>query len=89
MSDDVDDDADEEVSDEITLRHERRWIPVSERLPDEGEPVLWYDRGDTFCHCVVGKRDCDSIEWADLTTSIDKNVTHWQPLPQPPEVSDD
>jgi len=63
------------------------WIPVGERLPEEGEPVLWHHPADTFCHAVVGKRDGDSIDWgSDLNMDIARNVTHWMPLPEPPEV---
>jgi len=64
------------------------WIPVSERLPDEGEPVLWYGPADKFCPFVVGKRDGESIDWGgDLTTSIAGGITHWLPLPSPPEAT--
>ena len=57
-----------------------RWIPVSERLPEEGKLVIvdggvaireygkWYSQtGDD-----TGRR----IEWP---------VTHWRPLPAPPK----
>jgi hypothetical protein len=64
-----------------------RWISVEERLPNEGEPVLWHGPADTFCHAVVGKRDGDSIDWgSDLNMDIARSVTHWMPLPEPPEV---
>ena len=79
-----------DAADEIErLREERRWIPVAERLPDEGEMVLWHGPADTFCPFVVGNRDGESIDWGgDLTTSIAKSrVTHWQPLPSPPETT--
>lgn len=70
------------------LREERRWIPVAERLPDEGEPVLWHGPGDTFCRAVVGKVDGRSIDWgSDLNMDIAMNYTHWQPLTPPPEAT--
>ena len=77
------------AADEIErLREERRWIPVSERLPDEDEPVLWHGPGDTFCRAVVGKVDGHSIDWgSDLNMDIARNFTHWQPLPPPPEAT--
>jgi len=77
------------AADEIErLREERRWIPVAERLPDEGEMVLWHGPGDTFCHAVVGKCDGRSIDWgSDLNMDIAMDFTHWQPLPPPPEAT--
>ena len=66
----------------------RRWIPVAERLPDEGEPVLWHNPADAFCHAVVGRRDGDDIDWGgDLTINLARSVTHWLPIPSPPEGS--
>ena len=66
----------------------RRWIPVAERLPNEGEPVLWHDCADTFAHAVVGKRDGESVNWGgDMNTDIARSVTHWLPLPSPPDGS--
>ena len=77
------------AADEIErLREERRWIPVAERLPEEGEPVLWHNPADAFCHAVVGRRDGDDIDWGgDLTINLARSVTHWQPLPPPPEAT--
>jgi len=71
---------------EITrLREERRWIPVTERMPEADSTVLvswrygegpeqvaaqaWYDRHGRFTTAGV-------VEFP--------NVTHWQPLPAPP-----
>lgn len=50
-----------------------RWIPVEERLPEEGEVVLLYYGGDTD-PIAVGK-------YLGLG-----GVTHWMPLAEPPEV---
>ena len=73
---------------------ERRWIPVEERLPENGVPVLinyignndgkyhpdgtaaWTDHG---CFWWDGSlKDCD--------TEVAVPITHWMPLPEPPEV---
>lgn len=72
---------------------ERRWIPVEERLPENGVPVLinyiasdggkyhpdgtavWTDYG---CFWWEGSlEDCD--------TEVAVPITHWMPLPEPPE----
>ena len=71
-----------------------RWIQVEERLPENGVPVLinyigsndgkyhpdgtavWTDHG---CFWWEGSlEDCD--------TEVAVPITHWMPLPEPPEV---
>ena len=65
------------------LEAERRWIPVGERLPEPYEKV------------IALAKDCMNVDWVlpeDLR-EVGKgafarlyNVTHWMPLPEPPEV---
>ncbi len=62
------------------LQNERRWIPVSERLPDIGVEVLVFDeRGDIMIDELC--RWQSELIWAD----DDDGVTHWMPRPLPPE----
>ena len=78
-----------------------QWIRVEERLPerngeyivtacDEGEPydeIIW---NDTVVVCAEYYKGCWT--WEDNSTeySLDGIVTHWMPLPEPPEeVRDD
>lgn len=49
-----------------------RWIPCSERLPEVIEQVLCYA---PYYHSI-------EVRWAD---QFGEAVTHWQPLPTPPE----
>lgn len=65
-------------------QEQRRWIPVTERLPDSdgfyivvmngdiwGEPDVW---SSTACGFYNGKWDED-----------DATISHWMPLPEPPK----
>ena len=73
---------------DIAIEHLRsvpRWIPCSERLPEIGARAL-------ICAvdgCRTTARYCADGEW-HLTTGgflHDGNVvTHWMPLPEPPEM---
>lgn len=71
-----------------------RWIPVTERLPEDEEMVLCFTPVDGFM--FVGFHI--SYKWGSSTVSkwriitamrstkdITKKVTHWMPLPEPPK----
>lgn len=76
------------------LNAERRWIPVSERLPEYGEPSLtiYHTKNATSqitIRCLVEDRD-DKLRviWYDIENGLwvnGNNITHWMPLPPPPE----
>ncbi len=59
------------------LEAERRWIPVSERLPEERQNVLALDRTGTAYHWEYSR---------SLSNIFVGYYTHWMPLPNPPEV---
>lgn len=73
------------------------WIPVSERLPDKQD----FRPRDPTDPTTLGKRVkvlaatskgrvyetmYTELGWANLA-SRDENVTHWQPLPEPPMLA--
>ena len=63
--------------------HGRRWIPVGERLPEDGVAVLWFNKSWIW-QLVVAKRDGESLDWGgDLSVTL-HGFTHWMPLPEPP-----
>ena len=75
------------------LEAERRWIPVSERLPEEFTPVLTFSKdNDKPVTAILAA----GFWWSNVddagfwSSNVDwaLNVTHWMPLPQPPEVQE-
>ena len=71
------------------LQAERRWIPVSERLPEIYEPVLtiYFTLGGASQHEIrvrVADDKWTSVHEEDLNYSSNV-LTHWMPLPKPPE----
>lgn len=59
------------------LEAAQRWIPVSERLPEERQNVLALDRTGTAYHWEYSR---------SLSNIFVSDYTHWMPLPEPPEV---
>ena len=70
-----------------------RWIPVEERLPEEGKRCLLYTPCDGIL-CVgyyAGKDNWQHRhKWRLVTAmrstqTLTKKVTHWRPLPKAPK----
>lgn len=61
------------------------WISVTEKVPERLKTVLvyatdeWGDRVTTFGALGI------SCIWFELHSGDDVEVTHWQPMPEPPE----
>jgi hypothetical protein len=64
------------------------WIPVSERLPEDGDSALIYVPGweDKYLLYRVGWIDYDVTppQWIENGEAV-ADVTHWRPLPVAPE----
>lgn len=74
----------------------QRWIPVTERLPEEVLEESWDEKPHTASALVLVavRDDCDRRFVSDDITfdgkwcnypSPDFEVTHWMPLPEPPK----
>jgi hypothetical protein len=62
------------------LRDVSRWIPVSERLPEEGERIV-------ACGVYKGEVQTVEINYRD-TVGFISNIFCWTPLPEPPQELD-
>lgn len=56
-----------------------KWIPVSERLPDEDDHVLVSDGVGMEVSWIRGR------EWKKLRHIYSEDITHWMPLPAAPQ----
>jgi hypothetical protein len=61
-------------------REPPEWVSVDDALPADNEKVLCFTRSGNICVARWSKRQEKFI------TSGNVNVTHWMPLPKPPEV---
>lgn len=64
------------------------WISVDYRLPPDFQPCLIYLQGKEKCEdsCAVVTEE-GWFWWIDGVCGIvEGHVTHWIPLPEPPEV---
>ena len=60
-----------------------KWISVKERLPEADGMYVVYMPPPS--EPIITAEYSDS-RWADWEVDITKYVTHWAPLPEPPEV---
>ena len=75
------------------LREQHRWIPVTERLPKMYKTVLAYrenlsaEGGYTTLEYIVPNFG-EPTQWKNDLNTWKSKVTHWMPLPEPPEVEE-
>lgn len=76
------------IANGVTIRERGEWISVTDRLPEKNRYAvliaLRWEETD------IGWYDKDDKCWqSDFVNSYeDGEITHWMPLPEPPERSD-
>ena len=70
-----------EAADAIEELSKPRWIPVSERLPEDGQWVLVWGHGQKIPIMMFR----ESGAWIDDQFEFHTTITHWMPLPEPPK----
>ena len=74
----------EELETELSkLKEQQRWIPVTERLPEEGQRVVIVAENG-FMGIADYRSDTTSLAIKFLGAIV-SNATHWMPLPERPE----
>lgn len=63
------------------LASKPRWIPVTERLPEENVPCIVYNK---YYGPMVGWR-VDGERFRIPGSRFPDHPTHWMPLPEPPK----
>ena len=74
---------DQLTADSTDERQDDKWIPVSERLPDNWMSVLTIDRSKSTRDMMTAFYNPETSLWS-THFSCDLWVTHWMPLPEPP-----
>ena len=69
--------------DALPVTERPEWIPVTERLPENDDLVLVYFTWKTF---PVGEVDVSAYHPRAQRWETNWSITHWMPLPKPPEV---
>ena len=60
------------------------WIKCSERLPNKCTQVLLYVDDYKYPHITIGMLNTNG-DVGHCDDFLPDDVTHWQPLPEPPE----
>lgn len=65
---------------------ERRWIPVTERLPEKDIEVVGWYKDNPFSPFRYGIVSWNGHGWVfTYAQRYVDDVTHWMPLPEPPK----
>ena len=67
------------------------WVSVEDRLPDDGPVLIWTEgKSKTVSFHAGGGNYNGDKRWVPLGARLkDWGITHWMPLPDPPQESSD
>ena len=83
--------ADHLIAEGVTFATDNKWIPVSERLPDEEGWYLVFTTPNRGYRSINKGQFIKGYEWDNFKPrwrgagGTWTNVTHWMPLPEPPK----
>lgn len=60
-----------------------KWIGVKDRLPDDSERVIAFRPNEAD---VSAYKYCVMWGWSVKISIKHRGISHWMPLPEPPEV---
>lgn len=64
----------------------QEWIPVNDRLPEAGGYVVCIAKRNPFSRFMPMVARIEKNGWVNpITEQYISEVTHWQPMPQPPK----
>ena len=71
---------------DLREQEERRWIPVTERLPENGGYVVCIAKRNPFSRFMPMVARIEKNGWVNpMTEQYISEVTHWAPLPPLPK----
>ena len=76
------------MRDALELLQEQKWIPASEKLPEEFEPVYVFSRRSGLEIMHIEKIYKGDLWLNDHDYYFDTENSWWMPLPKPPKESD-
>lgn len=75
--------ADYLISNGVTVQE---WFSVDDRLPETQVEVLTYSDGNGVrSACLLASNEETNVWYLCRTDKLSIDVTHWQPMPQPPK----
>lgn len=77
------------IANGVTIRERGEWISVTERLPEDGGMYLVFNPKRAVAKVATVRYSLQSRRWCGVEAlSYIEGITHWMPLPEPPERSD-